>query len=122
MIAAHFEAIGHDEVRAGEAYADDSVLEYVQSGERIAGKANIVASRRAYPGPPTAFEVVRIVGGGDAWVAELVLRFDGANPHAVAAIIELREGRIVRERLYIADPWEPPAYRARWVEPIAPAG
>lgn len=122
MIGDHFEAIGQDEVRAGEAYANDAVLEYVQSGERIAGRANIVASRQAYPGRPAAFEVVRITGGGDAWVAELVLRFEGADPHPVAAILELRDGRIVRERLYIAEPWEPPAYRARWDEPIAPAG
>ena len=25
----------------------------------------------------------------------------------------------VRERIYIAEPWEPPAYRAHLVEPIA---
>jgi hypothetical protein len=30
MIGDHFEAIGQDEVRAGEAYADDAILEYVR--------------------------------------------------------------------------------------------
>ncbi len=120
MLAEHFEAIGKDAIRANAPYADDAVLEYVQSGERIAGKANISASRQAYPGRPSSFEVVRVIGAGDVWVAELVLRIDGADPHPVAAIVELRDGLIVRERLYIAEPWEAPAYRAAWAEVIGP--
>ena len=61
-IADHFAWIGKDEVRAAEIYAEDAILEYVQSGERIRGKANIVASRRAYPGRPAAFDVRRSGG------------------------------------------------------------
>jgi ketosteroid isomerase-like protein len=118
----HFTAIGQDEERAAAIYADDAVLEYVQSGERIAGKANISASRQAYPGRPSSFEVVRVIGAGDVWVAELVLRIDGADPHPVAAIVELRDGLIVRERIYIAEPWDPPAYRAQWAETIESLG
>ena len=120
MLADHFGAIGTDPVRANAAYADDAVLEYVQSGERIAGKANISASRQAYPGRPSAFEVVRVIGSGDTWVAELVLRIDGADPHPVVAIVELCDGLIVRERIYIAEPWDAPAYRAQWAETIEP--
>jgi ketosteroid isomerase-like protein len=116
-IAEHFEAIGQDEIRAAEIYADDAVLVYVQSGERIAGKPNIVASRQAYPGRPAAFEVNRVSGSGDLFVAELTLRFDGVDPHSVAAILELRGDEIVSERLYIAEPWDPPAYRKPWVDP-----
>jgi ketosteroid isomerase-like protein len=118
MLADHFRAIGTDAARASTAYADDAVLEYVQSGERIAGRANISASRQAYPGRPSALEVVRVIGAGDVWVAELVLRIDGADPHPVAAVVELRDGLIVRERIYIAEPWDPPAYRAQWAETI----
>jgi SnoaL-like domain len=117
-IARHFEAIGTDELRAGEIYADDAVLEYVQSGERIRGKANIIASRQAYPGRPTAFELHRSAGAPDLQVVELTLRFDGGDPHPVVAILEFRDGKVVRERIYIAEPWDPPAYRARWVEPL----
>ena len=120
MIAEHFEAIGIDPLRASAAYSEDAVLEYVQSGERIAGKSNITASRQAYPGRPSSFEVVRVIGAGDAWVAELVLRIAGADPHPVAAIVELRDALIVRERIYIAEPWDAPAYRAQWVETIEP--
>jgi hypothetical protein len=115
-IADHFRAIGADETRAAAIYADDAVLEYVQSGESIAGKAGIVASRRAYPGRPSGFEVVRVLGSGDIWVAELILSFDGSDPHPVVAILELRDGFVIRERIYIAEPWEAPAYRAEWAE------
>jgi hypothetical protein len=119
-IRRHFEAIGNDEVLAGEIYADDAVLEYVQSGERIRGKANIIASRQAYPGRPAAFELHRCVGTPDLQVVELTLRFDGEDPHPVVAILEFRDAKAIRERIYIAEPWEPPAYRGRWVEPLDP--
>jgi len=118
MIARHFEAIGKDEGRAGEIYAEDAVLEYVQSGERIRGKANIIASRRAYPGRPAAFEVHRSAGSAEVQVVELTLRYDGGDPHPVVAVLDLRDGQVVRERIYIAETWQPPSYRARWVEPL----
>jgi hypothetical protein len=28
--------------------------------------------------------------------------------------------KVVRERIYFGDPWEPPAWRARWVERFDP--
>jgi ketosteroid isomerase-like protein len=118
MVTRHFQAIGRDEVEAGEIYADDAVLEYVQSGERIRGKANIIASRQAYPGRPSTFQVHRSVGTDEFQVAELTLRFDGDDPHHVVAIVEFRDGKAVRERIYIAEPWDPPTYRAAWVEPL----
>ncbi|GAA0917945.1 nuclear transport factor 2 family protein [Virgisporangium aurantiacum] len=117
-IARHFEAIGRDEVRAGEIYAEDAVLEYVQSGERIRGRANIIASRQAYPGRPAAFEVHRSAGTEQVQVVELTLRYSGADPHPVVAVLDLRDGLVVRERIYIAEPWDAPAYRAEWVEPL----
>lgn len=63
-LVAHFEAIGRDAQLAAEIYADDAILEYPQSGERIRGKAGIVASRRAYPGRPTALRGERVHGSG----------------------------------------------------------
>ena len=119
-IARHFEAIGTDEVRAADIYADEAVLEYVQSGERIRGKADIIASRQAYPGRPAAFEVHRSAGTVDVQVVELTLWFDGGDPHPVVAVLDLRDGQVVRERIYIADRWDPPEYRARWVQPLDP--
>src|SRR3954468_6708073 len=110
-IADHFEAIGKDNVRAAEIYADSIVLEYANSGERIRGKANIIASRQAYPGRPAAFEVHRSAGSAEVQVVELTLRHDGGDPHPVVAVQDLRDGQVVRERIYIAEPWQPPSYR-----------
>jgi hypothetical protein len=31
-------------------------------------------------------------------------------------VLDLRDGLVVRERIYIAEPWDPPGYRAQWVE------
>ena len=118
-IAAHFGAIGKDEVLAAEIYADDAVLEYVQSGERIRGKADIIASRQAYPGRPASFEVHRSGGSPELQVVELTLRFEGDEPHPVVAVLEFRDAMCILERIYIAEPWDPPAYRARWVESIS---
>ena len=115
-IAEHFEAIGKDEVRAAEIYADDAVLEYVQSGERIRGIANITASRRAYPGRQAPFEVRRSGGTPELQVVELTMHIEGDEPHPVVAVLDLEDGRVVRERIYIAEPWEPAAYRAQWAE------
>ena len=58
LIQDHFDAYGHhragggpgDEIAAAsEIYADDAVLEFPQGGERVRGKANIIAMRSAYP-------------------------------------------------------------------------
>lgn len=97
-VAAHFAAIGKDDVRAGEIYAENAVLEYVQSGERICGKSNTIAARRAYPGRPAPFDLDRSLGTNDFQVAELTLRVAGDDPHPVVAILEFQDGKVVRER------------------------
>ena len=114
-IEAHFRAIGRDEDEAGAIYADGAVLEYVQSGERVVGRDAIIATRKAYPGRPASFSVERISGGGSHWAAELILRIEGEDPHFVAALLDVHDGTVTREALYVAEPWDPPAYRAAWV-------
>lgn len=119
-ITAHFTAIGRDEDAAGLIYAEDAVLEYPQSNERIQGRAAIVASRKAYPGRPASFEVIRVLGSGDERAVELILRFAEDEPHPVVAILDFRGDQVSRERIYIAEPWEAPVYRRAWAEPIEP--
>jgi hypothetical protein len=87
-----------------------------QAVTAIRGPVNIVASRQAYPGRPATYEVHRVVGAGDTRTVEMTLRFDGTDPHALVAVVDLHNGRIARERIYIAESWDPPAYRAQWVE------
>ena len=115
-IEAHFAAAGRDEEKTSEIYTDDAVLEFPQGGERIRGKANILAFRSSYPAS-LDFEMRRTIGREDLWVNEYVIRYDGKPSHAVG-IMEFRGDKVFRETLYVGDPWEPPAWRAQWVEPL----
>jgi hypothetical protein len=95
-------------------YRDDAVLEYPQSGERIRGRQNIQASRTAQPNMKR-FTVRRVLGGGDIWVSELVLTYDG-EPFYTVSIMEFEDGEVVRETQYFGEAFEPGPSRAQWVE------
>jgi hypothetical protein len=123
MIRAHFDASnvaaagggpGDDIARASEIYADDAVVEWPQGGERLRGKANIIGFRSTYPARQQ-FELHRTTGCHDLWVNEYTIRYDD-QPVMVVGIMEFRDGKVVRERIYFGEPWEPPAWRAPWVE------
>src|SRR5688572_22987536 len=123
IFEAHFEASsvgaagggpGDDIVRASEIYADDAVVEWPQGGERLRGKANIIGFRSTYPARQQ-FELHRTTGCHDLWVNEYTIRYDD-QPVMVVGIMEFRDGKVVRERIYFGEPWEPPAWRAPWVE------
>jgi ketosteroid isomerase-like protein len=117
LIKDHFDSAADDQERSAEIYADDVVLEFPQSGERVLGKANIIAFRSAYPAR-LSFEMHRTIGCGDLWVNEYTIRYDDERPHRVAGIMEFRDGKVVREHLYIGEPWEPPEWRSAWVEVV----
>jgi hypothetical protein len=117
LIDEHFAAASHDQVKTQEIYTDDAVLEFPQGGERIRGKANITAFRSAYPAK-LDFRMRRTIGIGDLWVNEYVIRYDGA-PVNVVGIMEFRNGKVFRETIYFGEPWDPPEWRAQWVEPLA---
>ena len=97
-----------------EIYRDDAVLHYPQSGERIRGRRNIEESRRVQPNRKR-FTVQRIVGTGDLWVTEFVLRYDGAPSYAVS-IMEFSDGKVVHETQYFCDPFDPGPSRAHLVD------
>lgn len=95
-------------------YHDDAVLHYPQSGERIRGRRNIQESRFVQPNKKR-FTVQRMVGGGNLWVTEFVLSYDG-KPSYTVSIMEFREGKVANETQYFADPFGPAPSRAHLVE------
>ncbi|HZZ17119.1 MAG TPA: nuclear transport factor 2 family protein [Candidatus Sulfotelmatobacter sp.] len=97
-------------------YREDAVLEYPQSGERIRGRRNIQIQRATQPSKKR-FAVRRIIGGGDLWITEFILTYDG-KPSYTVSIMEFKGGKVARETQYFADPFEAPAWRAQWVERI----
>ncbi len=97
-------------------YLEDAVLDYPQSGERTRGRSNIQGQRAGQPSNKR-FSVRRIIGGGDLWVTELILTYDG-KPSYTVSIMEFRGVKVARETQYFADPFAAPAFRAKWVERI----
>jgi hypothetical protein len=95
-------------------YHADAVLEYPQSGERIRGRSNIQITRTRQPSKKR-FVVRRIMGHGDLWVTEYILRYDG-NPSYTVSIMEFRGEKVARETQYFADPFDAAAWRGQWVE------
>jgi SnoaL-like domain len=116
----------------------DWMVEYPQSGERIRGHANERAIAAHYPGglpeiDPQAvigsedhwvvspsFTYERIVGSGDSWFVRGRALYPDRSTWYVASILHLRDGLIHHEITYWAEPFEPPAWRAQWVEPAGP--
>jgi hypothetical protein len=95
-------------------YHENAVLDYPQSGERTHGRLNIQSQRASQPSKKR-FTVRRIIGGGDLWVTELILTYDG-KPTYTVSIMEFRDDKVARETQYFADPFVAPAFRAQWVE------
>ena len=97
-------------------YHEDAVLDYPQSGERTRGRRNIQGQRASQPSRKR-FTVRRITGGGDLWITELVIAYDG-KPSYTVSIMEFMDDKVARETQYFADPFVAPASRAQWVERI----
>lgn len=98
-----------------EIYADDAVCDYPQSGERILGRHNLQALRSHHPGKPAGFEIRRLFGSGELWITEYTIMYLGRLAHTVS-LMEFKDGKVVHETQYFADPFDPPAWRAQWVE------
>ena len=99
-------------------YEDDAVCDYPQSGERILGRRNLQAPRSHHPGKPSGFNVRRMLGKGDLWVTEYTITYQG-RPAFTVSIMEFREGKVVHETQYFADPFEAPEWRREWVQGMA---
>jgi ketosteroid isomerase-like protein len=96
-------------------YADDAICDYPQSGERILGRHNLQALRSHHPGKPSGFAIKRILGKGDLWITEYTINYQGRAAYTVS-IMEFRDGKVVHETQYFADPFEAPAWRRQWVQ------
>jgi ketosteroid isomerase-like protein len=115
MLEQHFEYSGSDPERAHAMYHEDAVLEFPQSGERFAGVDNMREWRSEFPAD-TSVEFREVRGEGDVWVAEISITYGDGPANSGISILELRDGKIARESIYVAEPFEAPEWRARWRE------
>ena len=112
--------------------AEDAVIEWPVSGERIVGRANFIAVLRDEGDAGDAggagggderttgqVEVLRILADGDLVVTEVEIPEDHVLYRAVS-LWTVREGEIVGAREYWTSPGQDPAprWRAGYVEPL----
>lgn len=94
------------------------VLEMPQSGERITGRDRMRAMQQSFPGPPPSITLNRVTGAGRRWLIEGVNDYgDDDIWHVVIAMEFAADGRILRETRYYAKAFDPPAWRAAFVDP-----
>jgi hypothetical protein len=116
---AHWQSSAAGDVDAEHDIYDDHVIcDYPQSGERILGRANLQALRSHHPGKPAGFKVRRMIGKDDLWITEYTINYQG-RPAYTVSIMEFRDGKVVHETQYFADPFEAPAWRGQWVQRMA---
>lgn len=114
----HWQASADGDVNTEhDIYADDAICDYPQSGERIFGRNNLQALRSHHPGKPSGFKVKRIVGKDNLWVTEYTIVYQGKSAFTVS-IMEFKNGKVIHETQYFADPFEAPSWRSQWVKTV----
>ncbi|AXO33765.1 nuclear transport factor 2 family protein [Micromonospora chalcea] len=103
----------------GELLADDVVVEWPASAERIVGRENYVKVNAEYP-EGWSIRVLRVVASGETVVSEVEVPHEGMGVHRVASFWTVRDGRIADGREYwIALGQDPsPQWRSAWVQPM----
>jgi SnoaL-like domain len=112
----------------------DWVEDWPQSGERVVGHDRYRAIHEQFPGGypdvdlqrvvgtedrwvvTPSMTVQRITGSGDVWVIEGVNTYGDGSRYQIVAIVEMHDGRVRHQRTYFAEAFEPPAWRADYVE------
>ena len=101
---------------AGGYLHDDFVQEWPQSGERIIGRDNAMAIEQHFPGGLPTMRFRRTLAGGDLAVLEVELTYADGSRYLGVSVLELRDGKVVKETDYYAQPFQAPEWRAAWVE------
>jgi ketosteroid isomerase-like protein len=96
--------------------AEDAVVDWPNTAERIRGRDNYVTLNREYP-EGWSIDVLRIVAAGDEAAAEVRVP-QGDETFFCAGFYRVDDGRIARATEYWSDgrPGEAPQWRAHLVE------
>ena len=103
-------------------HPEDYVLELPQSSERIRGREMMRRFQESYStlspsDPMRGIRLRRVLVKDGLWVVEGIADYDdGREALDVVLILELRDGKMWRDRWYFAGPFEAPEWRAQWVE------
>jgi hypothetical protein len=115
-----FEYAGADVDRAEELYHEDAVLEFPQSGERFEGRDRFTEWRSQYPveRADMHYRIRRVTVREDFTVVEMSASYDrGATWVHGVQLLDWRGDKVARERIYVAEVWDAPEWRAHWRSP-----
>lgn len=102
----------------GAVLADDYVLEWPQSKERIRGRDRFAAMNAEYPAHGRWMFTIHRLLGNDTEVVSDVGVTDGVQVGRVISFFTVVDGKISRQVEFWPEPYEAPANRAHLVEPI----
>ena len=111
--------MGTNDFRAvGAVLADDFVLEWPQSNERIRGRDRFATMNFEFPAKgPWVFAISRVVASESEAVTEVTVT-DGSRRDRAISFFTVRDGKIARIVEYWPEPYAAPANRSHLVEPI----
>jgi ketosteroid isomerase-like protein len=104
---------------AGALLAEDVVVEWPVSAERIVGRDNFVALNAEYP-EGWSINVLRVVGDGETVVSEVAVPHETLDDSVVVSFWTVRDGMITAGREYWTTPGSDPSppWRAAYVRPL----
>jgi len=103
----------------GELIADDAIVDWPVSAERIVGRDNYVAVNSGYP-EGWQIRVLRVIGMGDEAVSEVEVPHQDLGVFRAVSLWTVADGKIVRGTEYWTTPGSdtPATDRAAFVEPM----
>jgi ketosteroid isomerase-like protein len=102
----------------GAVLADDFILEWPQSNERIRGRERFASMNVEFPAKGLwVFTVDRIVGDGVEAVTDVSVT-DGSRSDRAISFFTVRDGKISRIVEYWPEAYAAPAHRSHLVEPL----
>ena len=108
----------NDFFSVGAVLADDFVLEWPQSNERIRGRDRFALMNADYPANGRWFFVVNRIVGGDSEAVSDVSITDGVQNARAISFFTVADGKIARLVEYWPEPYPAPANRKHLVERI----
>ena len=119
QVRQHWAYIAKDIDRSHAMYHEDAVLEFPQSGERFEGLATFKEWRAQYPAT-LRFRIRRMTARENLVVVECSIAYDDGPWQFGVQLLDFRDDKVIRERIYVMEGWDAPEWRAPW-RAITPA-
>jgi hypothetical protein len=95
---------------------EEYTMEWPQSGERLRGRQKMKAFVESNAGSRPPRWARRVLVREGLWVVEGSVDYGGGRDWDFVLILELREGKVIKETRYYAEPFEASEARAEWME------